>query len=645
MYDKMKICGIAILFMALISLACIENTQVSPSVLPTSGLPQPTLTATPTPTKTNTPTPTSTNTPTEEPTATPIPTQIPMDYDVGTHGWIYALPVLMAHPQDNASVSILVPSMMYKAGLTYRQLVDAVGYAGPGSSHIDSVVALAPRADSEGANLLIYVPEGNTTSPSVPISETIFLEQYLDEFIAVGLEHPSLVLNYGPSLELVSDPDTWRFHRHYDLDVERVCNLASMLPDGSFWSLRINTPENMYANDAVGFRAAIQEYVNAIHCGNTTIRILMHLSLQPRSANPVGVEQFMFYAKAAEGLYDQLYAGIDYPFPNDPYYDEQGSIEAFTEVLALTGAGGIEPTPIPTDTPTPTSAPILPVVYHDLSYGEYPQNVLDLYIPSGTGNFPVVAWFHGGGMTSGDKTMEREKAELLNANGIAVASANYRFVPSVYMPEQIYDAKAVIRWLRANASQYNLNPDKIGVAGGSAGAVISSIIATSGDNPELEGTVGAYEGLYSSRVQAGVALAGVYDFRSYLHGIVRFCGTKPPDVEYPGCFLDGDSNGKGDFFHCWLNQPSCLHTLDLSSAIWGVTPDDPPISLWVGISDDTPYALEDHQNFYQALLDSGIDTSLHIEETPECVEHGTMWPCIEQMVIDWLVDKLGGMNE
>lgn len=597
----------------------------------------PTSTSTDTPTSTNTPEPTSTNTPT--------PTQMSMDYDVGTHGWTYALPILMEHPQDNATVSILVPSMMYAAGLSYQELVDAVGYAGPGSSHIDSVIALAPRADSEGANVLIYVPEGNTTSPGVPISETIYLEYYLDKFVSLGLEHPSMVLNYGPSLELVSDPDTWAFHQFYDLDEERVCSLASMLPDGSFWSLRVNTPENMYADDAEGFRNAIQEYVDAIHCGNPTIRILMHLSLKPRSADPESVEQYMFYAYAAEGLYDQLYAGIDYPFPNDPYYDEEGSKAVLIEVLALTGAGGIEPTvtPTPTDmqTPMPTATLIAPVVYHDLSYGEYPDNVLDLYIPGGAGNYPVVAWFHGGGMTSGDKSMEREKAELLNTYGIAVASANYRLVPSVYMPGQIYDAKAVIRWLRANASQYNLNPDKIGVSGGSAGAIISSIIATSGDNPELEGTVGAYEGLYSSRVQAGIALAGVYDFRSYLRGIVGFCETKPPDVEYPGCFLDGDSNGKGDFFHCWANQPSCLHTLDLSSAMWGVTSDDPPISLWVGISDDTPYALEDHQNFYQALLESGVDVSLHIEETPGCIEHGTMWPCIEQMVVDWLVETLG----
>lgn len=348
----------------------------------------------------------------------------------------------------------------------------------------------------------------------------------------------------------------------------------------------------------------------------------------------------MFYANAAEGLYDQLYAGIDYPFPNDPYYDEEGSKAALIEVLVLTGAGSIEPTITPTPTETPRPTDMVPMVYLDLPYGEYPDNLLDLYIPGGVGPFPVVAWFHGGGMTSGDKSMEREKAKVMNANGIAVASANYRLVPTVYMPEQIYDAKAVIRWLRANANFYNLNPDKIAVSGGSAGAIISSIIATSGDNLELEGTVGPYEGLYSSRVQAGIALAGVYDFRSYLRGIVGFCETKPPDGEYPGCFLDGDSNGKGDFFHCWANQPSCLHTLDLSSAVWGVTTDDPPISLWVGISDDTPYALEDHQNFYQALLNVGIDSTLHIEDTPGCIEHGTMWPCIETMVVNWLVEYL-----
>lgn len=600
--------------------------------------PTPTDTSTSTPTSTNTPTetlvptdtptPTSTDTPT--PTDTTFPTATPtftstVDYDIGTHGWNYALSMMVDHPQDNAMVSVLVPSMMYAEGYTYVDLVNAVGYAGPVNSHIDLVVSTAPRASSEGANILGYVPEGLTTSPSMPYSETVYLEYY-HQILVQTSEQYNLIPVYGPSLELISVPGTFFFHESYVFDCPRVTNLASNQPDYSFWALRVNTPEHMYLWDEQGFHDAIEEMVTCIHAGNPTIRIILHLSLVPASSDPEGVTKFMFFFNATQGLVDQYYAGIDYPFPNDPNYDPEGTLLALEEVLHLTGAGDVI-------LPTPTSTPSVPTVIYDIPYGEDVRNVLDLYLPSGSGPFPVVIWLHGGGMTSGDKSMEQSKGLLLAENGIAMVAANYRFRPLWFMNAQVFDVKAVVRFVVANAGLYNLDSNRIGIAGGSAGAILASIVATSGDVPELEGDVGPYDGL-SSRVHALVALAGVYDFRNYFKSRIQYCSGM--SGEPPECM----PNEKENFFGCYLNKPDCLHAVDLGSAKFHVTSDDPPTSLWIGASDDTPYGIADHTAFNQALLNAGVKSTLWIEETPGCTEHGYMWPCIESMVIAWILEHL-----
>lgn len=576
------------------------------TVTPTS---TPTPTDTPTPTSTFTPTPTDTLTPT--PTDTPTPT--PVDYDVGTHGWAYALPLMAAYSQDDATISVLVPSMMAQADLTYADLVHAAGYAGPTDSKIGAVRLKA--ANSTGANVVGYVPEGIRTSPSVPISETIYLELFLGQFVGIGQEH-GLTLNYGPSLELISVPGSWVYHRAYDLDEERVAGLAAMLPDGSFWTLRVNTPEHMYADDSAGFRAAIQEMVDAIHAGNPTTRVILHLGLEPG-----GEDQFMSFLDATRGLVDQYYAGIDYPFPSDPYYDEAGTLASLGEVLRRTGAEPVPPTPSPvppTDTPTPA-----PSVLHDLPYGPDPAHVLDLYLPAGAGPFPVVAWFHGGGFElPASKNMVQEQAAFLQAHGYAVAAVDYRQhvdgAPEFYLPAQLFDAKAAIRWIRANAGVYGLDYQNVGAVGGSAGAFLSALLGTSGDVPEAEGDVGDNP-FYSSRVDAAVALAGVYDLLAYYAKPLAYCPANPEDSR---CF-------ESELFNCRFDDPACVDRMRLSSAYRHVTPDDPPFLLAIGSLDQTPNGLPDHRAMDEALPDSTLIVM-------DGYAHAELWPDVAPALLAFL---------
>ncbi len=96
------------------------------------------------------------------------------------------------------------------------------------------------------------------------------------------------------------------------------------------------------------------------------------------------------------------------------------------------------------------------------------------------------------------------------ARGYAVASINYRYSQQAKYPAQIEDCKAAVRWLRANAKKYNLDPDHIGAWGESAGGHLVALLGTTGDAKELEGAGGNLD--QSSRVQAVVDFYGPTDF-------------------------------------------------------------------------------------------------------------------------------------
>lgn len=115
---------------------------------------------------------------------------------------------------------------------------------------------------------------------------------------------------------------------------------------------------------------------------------------------------------------------------------------------------------------------------------------LDLYLPTtGSGPFPVVIMVHGGGFMMGDKAdgTGLTGVDQLLAAGYAVASINYRLSSEATYPAQINDAKAAVRFLRANAAKYQLNPNKFGAWGASAGGNLVALLGTTCGVKELEG--------------------------------------------------------------------------------------------------------------------------------------------------------------
>ena len=147
--------------------------------------------------------------------------------------------------------------------------------------------------------------------------------------------------------------------------------------------------------------------------------------------------------------------------------------------------------------------------HRDLVFAKTPQRdlALDLYIPDGATKPPLIVWVHGGAWRTGSKA--KPPALWLLDRGYAVASISYRLSQQAIFPAQIHDCKAAIRWLRAHASKYGYDADKIGVWGASAGGHLVALLGTSGGVKELEGNLG--HGDESSRVQAVVDYFGPTD--------------------------------------------------------------------------------------------------------------------------------------
>lgn len=148
-------------------------------------------------------------------------------------------------------------------------------------------------------------------------------------------------------------------------------------------------------------------------------------------------------------------------------------------------------------------------VHRDLAYvsGGHERQRLDLYLPNNGTNLPLIINIHGGAFKAGSK----ENGVPLNylAQGYAVASINYRLSQHAIFPAQIEDCKAAVRWLRARAREYRLDPNRFAAWGSSAGGHLAALLGTTGERREFDVGTNLDQ---SSRVQAVVDYFGPTDF-------------------------------------------------------------------------------------------------------------------------------------
>ncbi|MBN9083026.1 MAG: alpha/beta hydrolase [Rhizobiales bacterium] len=168
---------------------------------------------------------------------------------------------------------------------------------------------------------------------------------------------------------------------------------------------------------------------------------------------------------------------------------------------------------------------------NDITFAEHDQVKLigDLYMPQGVQKAPILVAVHGGGWQVGDRKIYQNLGPYLAKNGYAVFAIEYRLnKPQVRSyPGAIYDTKAAIQYVRANAASLGIDPDRIGLIGDSAGGHLSALVALAGEEPLYSSEYRSDPNAsVSSKVKAVVGFYGVYDMQAqWQHDLV----TRPRD--------------------------------------------------------------------------------------------------------------------
>jgi acetyl esterase/lipase len=135
---------------------------------------------------------------------------------------------------------------------------------------------------------------------------------------------------------------------------------------------------------------------------------------------------------------------------------------------------------------------------------------LDLAMPKDdVGRLPAIVCIHGGGWVGGDRKQMKQTIETLAEHGYVGISPDYRLAPRDRFPAPIEDCKAAVRWLRANAATYHVDPQRIGVVGFSAGGHLACLLGVTAKEDGMEGEGGNAD--QSSAVQAVVSFFGPTD--------------------------------------------------------------------------------------------------------------------------------------
>lgn len=214
-----------------------------------------------------------------------------------------------------------------------------------------------------------------------------------------------------------------------------------------------------------------------------------------------------------------------------------------------------------------------------------PAQTLDLYLPAtdGTSRMPVVVLVHGGGFRSGNSRWMQNYALALADRGIASASINYRLSGEARFPAAVRDAKASVRWIRANAASFGLDPNRVGIWGRSAGGWIAHMVGVTGTRSTIFDDRSLGNAGYSSGVQAVVSWAGPTNFAT----------MDSQRVRVPGCIGRNVVNRRGSpiwLFLGGLVRSSPLTKYTNAGAYARGAPRLPPFYLVNGTRDCvTPY--------------------------------------------------------
>jgi acetyl esterase/lipase len=234
---------------------------------------------------------------------------------------------------------------------------------------------------------------------------------------------------------------------------------------------------------------------------------------------------------------------------------------------------------------------------------------LDIYRPpAGTEKRMAIVHLHGGGFFTGSKESLSERVRPYSERGYVSITSQYRLTGEARWPAQIHDVKAAIRWTRAHADDLGVMPERIGVAGYSAGGHLALFAAGTGGNPEFEGN-GGTPGVNSS--------------------VVACCAYYPATEIRMGS--NGASNG--------LLPDGSDEAAHVAASPTTYAAANPPTILFHG-TEDTTIAPEGSVRFHELLQEAGIASEIHIfSGVPHVFDSNPEFAEAAAQLTDFFIDR------
>lgn len=251
---------------------------------------------------------------------------------------------------------------------------------------------------------------------------------------------------------------------------------------------------------------------------------------------------------------------------------------------------------------------------------------------------------------SGDNTSAYKIFKSILNNGIAFVSVDYRLNSEAAFPAQIYDLKGAIRYLRAHADEYGIDPDRIAIAGTSAGAHLATELATTSDIKTLEGDIGGNLE-YSSSVIAAIDFYGPTDLLTMAPEMSPSLQSKEAAISSHDAPSSNESkligfSGEGEGIGVLREIRDANNTsspywdkvvlAELASPINHITSDDPPIFIAHG-GHDSLVPIEQSLRLREALVNAGVES---IFMSNADAPHGDQGQYVNNAALTWITDKL-----
>jgi len=255
------------------------------------------------------------------------------------------------------------------------------------------------------------------------------------------------------------------------------------------------------------------------------------------------------------------------------------------------------------------------------SDGSTHELMLNSFFPkhSGEDKIPAVIYIHGGGYTGGSRNIGNQASAILAAGGYFAVTIDYRLLKDSRLPAAVYDCKAAVRFLKANADELGIDAAHIGVWGHSAGGHLAAFLGVSGNNDETNGNVGDFVD-----VNADVACA------------IDYFG--PADFQL---LLDGKKKGEANNLRRQLFGPDANDVdalLEKISTVYWIDENDPPMLIIHG-TDDNVVPIKQSEILNEKLQNFGVDSELIVVEG---AGHGIRNNEVSLKVAEFLDTHLGG---